>query len=70
MHEENPFTAYRREHKMSQPQLADLIGVSYQLVNHIELGRRRITPENARAWSKKLGIPKAALCPAAFGEED
>ena len=65
----NPLRAYRKKASVTQTQLATLLGVSYSTVNHIENGRRRITPENARAWEKTIGVSKEDLCPSVFCDE-
>lgn len=56
------FEAYREKHQLSQRQLADKLGISRQLVSLIELGKRRITPENANDWAPKLGLQREDLC--------
>ena len=57
------FADYRDKHGLTQAELAERIGVSRQMVNFIENGERNITPENADAWGKKLGIPREKLHP-------
>lgn len=49
--------------------LAEILGVSDATITHIENGRRRITPENAKDWEKKIQISKEILCPEIFGDE-
>lgn len=66
---EHPLASYLVEKEMTQEQLAVVLGVSYATVNHILNGRRRITPEKAIEWEKKIGIPRASLCPEIFGQE-
>lgn len=64
----HPLREYRSEHGLTQGQLAAILGVSDATITHIETGRRRITPENAREWEVKLSLSKAVLCPEIFGE--
>lgn len=65
----HPLRAYRMSRGLSQEGLGVLIGVGRALITHIENGRRRITPEKAIEWEKKIGIPRATLCPEIFGKE-
>jgi transcriptional regulator with XRE-family HTH domain len=64
----HPLRQYREKRGLNQEELADLLGVSRQMVGLIESGARRVTPENAKAWAGITGISKAALCPEIFGE--
>lgn len=59
----NPFNSIRRKRRLSQQQLADLLGISRQLVGLIESGKRRITPDNANPWAPILGVSREYLCP-------
>ena len=54
---------------MTQGALAEKLGVSDATITHIEMGRRRITPENAKEWEKIIPISKEILCPEIFGDE-
>lgn len=63
---EHPLAIYCREKSITQEQLAERLGVSYPLVNHIINGRRRIIPERAKEWEARTGIPRARLCPEIF----
>lgn len=65
---EHPIRKYRIEQKMTQGQLAEILGVSDATITHIEMGRRRVTPENAKDWEKKIPISKEVLCPEIFGD--
>ena len=65
----NHLREYREREGLTQTQLALMLGVSYSTINHIENGRRRITPPKARAWEKKIGISKEELCPSVFCDE-
>ena len=62
----NPLIAYREAKKLTQQELADLLGVSRGLVSLIETEGRPITPENAVEWESILGIPREKLCPDVF----
>jgi DNA-binding XRE family transcriptional regulator len=66
---EHPLRSYRSEKKLTQGMLAEILGVSDATITHIENGRRRITPENAKDWEKKIPISKEILCPEIFGED-
>ena len=62
----NPLKTYRGTAGLTQVQLASILGVSYATVNHIENGRRRITPERAKEWETKIPVSKSVLCPSVF----
>ena len=64
----HPFKVYRLKSGKSQQELADLLGVSRQLVGLIETGARRVNANNARQWEALTGIPRAELCPDVFGD--
>lgn len=66
----HPLRTYRESVKMTRNQLAEKLGVSPALVSLIEIGRRRVTPENARDWEKIIPVTKEALCPAVFKPSD
>lgn len=55
-------TFARERAGLSQSQLAEMIGVSRQMMSDIELGWRSATPE------RLLGIAKALNCPVVFLE--
>lgn len=63
---DHPLRTYRNSIGITQEQLADVLGVSFALVNHIENGRRRVTPENAIEWEKIIPLAKESLCPEIF----
>ena len=65
----HPLRTYRSENHLTQGMLAEILGVSDATITHIENGRRRITPENAKDWEKKIPISKEVLCPEIFGDE-
>jgi transcriptional regulator with XRE-family HTH domain len=62
----NVLVAYRAQHKLSQQELADKLGVSRQLVGLIENGDRLISAKNANAWEGILGVSRDELCPEVF----
>jgi transcriptional regulator with XRE-family HTH domain len=64
--QQNPIRQYREQHGLSQEAMAEVLGVSRGLVSLIETGERPITPENAKEWEPKLGIPRETLCPEIF----
>lgn len=64
---EHPLKTYRKAKGMTQGDLAALLGISDAMVTHIENGRRRVTPENARDWEQIIHVSKEALCPEIFG---
>lgn len=63
----HPLNQYRDKHKLTQAQLAELLGVSRATITHIETGKRRVTPEKAIEFEAKIGVKKKALCPEIFG---
>lgn len=65
--DKHPLVAYREQHGLTQQELADKLDVSRGLVSLIESGERSITPENAKDWEGKIGIPREKLCPEIFG---
>jgi len=65
----HPLRAYRSENGLTQGMLAEILGVSDATITHIENGRRRITPENAKDWENKIPISKEILCPEIFGDD-
>lgn len=65
----HPLRAYRSDNNLTQGMLAEILGVSDATITHIENGRRRITPENAKDWEKKIPISKEILCPEIFGDD-
>lgn len=36
------------------------------MVGLIESGERRVTPENAMEWERRIPVPKERLCPEIF----
>jgi DNA-binding XRE family transcriptional regulator len=69
METEHPLKIYRVKNKLTQGQLAQILGVSDATITHIENGRRPVTPKNALDWERKIGLTKEALCPDIFGRE-
>lgn len=64
----SPLREYREKHDLSQDELAEMLGVSRQMIGLIESGRRKVKPEKAGPWEKKTGIPRAKLRPDVFGK--
>lgn len=62
----HPIKTYREKAGLTQKQLASILGVSDATITHIENGRRRVTPENAKEWESKIPVSKADLCPEIF----
>lgn len=62
----HPLKMYRKEANLTRDQLAEALGVSPSLVSLIEIGRRRITAENAVKWSGMIPVSKELLCPEIF----
>lgn len=69
MMKEHPIRAYRKANDLTQGELGEILGVSDATITHIENGRRRITPENAKEWEKKIPLSKEILCPDIFGDD-
>jgi transcriptional regulator with XRE-family HTH domain len=51
----------RKEHGLTQAQLAELLGVSQQQVASFEAGRRRVTVSMLPALARALAVPIEAL---------
>lgn len=64
----NPIKDYRASKGWSLKRLADRLGVSVQLISHIENGRRQITAEKAVDWELRTGgeITRYELRPDLF----
>lgn len=60
--------AYRTKNNLSRQELRVKLGCSYSLIQLIEDGRKRVTPEKAVQWETILGIPREKLCPEIFGK--
>lgn len=59
----NPLVEYREQHKLTQQELADKLGVSRGLVSLIEIGEREIQWAQAQKWEGILGISRERLAP-------
>lgn len=57
------FSVYREQHKLTQAELAQKLGVSRALVGLIESGDRSISAERAHAWAATLGVERRLLNP-------
>lgn len=51
----------RERRRMRQEELAAKVGLSRQMVGHIEADRRRVSAEAAKAFSRALGISAKAI---------
>lgn len=47
----------RKEKKLTQAELAQVLGISQRMVAACEAGKRRPSPELARKIEKELGLP-------------
>nr|WP_311530328.1 helix-turn-helix transcriptional regulator [uncultured Ralstonia sp.] len=63
---ESVLKRYRQEHGLSRKELAKTLGVSVQLVGHIENGIRIISADNAVKWEGLLGIDRSEFRPDLF----
>ncbi|WP_080310425.1 helix-turn-helix domain-containing protein [Burkholderia pseudomallei] len=62
----NPLERYREKHRLTRKRLAEILGVSVQLVGHIERGVRGISAENAIKWEDLLGEDRSFFRPDLF----
>lgn len=62
----NPLRAYREKNALSQEALADLLGVSRQMVGMLEKGERNFTAEMAVKVEQRLGIDRVLVRPDIF----
>lgn len=62
----SPLRAYREKKKLSQEELASLLGVSRQMVGMLETGERQYTAEMAVSIEEKLGINRVRFRPDLF----
>lgn len=51
----------RGKRKLTQKQLADIIGCKYQTVSNIEKGRNSIAPDRVKGFAKALKVKQSAL---------
>jgi len=59
----------RNLHKLTQQDLADLVGCSTPFIGNIEIGKRFPSPENLDIIALVLGVPLAELFSTAFEEQ-
>lgn len=57
----NAIRQYRRDRKLSRAQFAEQAKCSVSFVGHLERGIRKLDPETAIEWEKRLGIPREKL---------
>jgi transcriptional regulator with XRE-family HTH domain len=62
----SPLRAYREKKKLSQEDLAALLGVSRQMVGMLETGDRQFTAEMAVLIEEKTGINRVMFRPDLF----
>lgn len=62
----NALKSYRERKRLSQKDVAALIGVSRQMVSFLENGKRCITGETAVLIEQRLGINRVLLRPDLF----
>lgn len=62
---------YRLRHKLTQKQLAAMLGCTQAQISHIENGRRSITLANARTWEKlpDFHLTKSQMRPDIYQEK-
>lgn len=65
----HPLAQYRDEHKLTQQDLADRLGVSRGLISLIEIGEREIQWAQAQKWEAILGISREKLAPDIYGRK-
>ncbi|WP_306568885.1 helix-turn-helix domain-containing protein [Faecalispora jeddahensis] len=51
----------RKEKSLSMKQLGSMVGVSEQAISQYELGKRKLTAEQAKQIAAALGVPKGLL---------
>ena len=57
----NVIKQYRRDRKLSRAEFAEQAKCSVSFVGHLERGIRKLDPETAIQWEKRLGIPREKL---------
>lgn len=55
--------AYREKKKLTQQQVADMLGVSRSLVGHLELGSKPLSLRMVLLIEDRLGISRSKLLP-------
>lgn len=51
----------REKKKLERKELAELLGVSRSMVEKVERGVRRASPDLAKKWGSKLGIKETQI---------
>jgi transcriptional regulator with XRE-family HTH domain len=62
----NPIRAYRKKHRLSQQEVADLLGVARSTLQAWESGQNGITAEVAVKVESILGIDRVLIRPDIF----
>lgn len=62
----SPLKAYREKNKLSQEEIASLLGISRQMVGMLETGDRDYTAEMAVLIEEKLGLNRVLFRPDLF----
>lgn len=62
----NPLLAYRTKNALSQEAVAEMLGVSRQMVGMLEKGERNFTAEMAVKVEQRLGIDRVLVRPDIF----
>lgn len=62
----NPLLAYRTKKALSQEAVAEMLGVSRQMVGMLEKGERNFTAEMAVKVEQRLGIDRVLVRPDIF----
>jgi transcriptional regulator with XRE-family HTH domain len=62
----NPLRAYRENRSLSQEVVAEMLGVSRQMVGMLEKGERNFTAEMAVKIEQRLGIDRVLVRPDIF----
>lgn len=57
----HPIQQYRETNKLTQHELAGLLGCSQSLIAAIESGKRVVSRKNAEKWENVTGIPRMNL---------
>lgn len=62
----HPLKSYRERKRLSQQELAEMLGVSRAMVGLIETGKRSMNARRADRVARETGVPRECLCPDVF----